>query len=281
MTIRLLHFVGGVFLLVLPSFLFISCEQKNELPDLTEFTRSDREQLGEFIQWELDQDGIYNIISNAFPYDSLYWYIQTLYDQSTTIIRRDLQSPANNRWDQQRSWKVSIIDDDTEQIAFVLPGGDLFLSSGLLKSLERTYELYYFLAFEANLMQEGYLLEQLVREYNAITLRNLISGTAPANSTTLDIITEDFPTLVFEPETVELIDRDAIKTICETSIYSRMGIAPFLLNNQNESAAWLASRKTYGGRPQNIEGLELEGSADCGDLTGNGAYAYYVLSVLD
>ena len=130
-------------------------------------------------------------------------------------------------------------------------------------------------------MHEGYLLERLVKEYNAITIRNLISGSAPANSTTLDIITEDFPNLIFEPETVELIDRDAVRTICRTSIYSNTGIAPFILNADNEEAAWLSSRRSYNGRVENIEGMESNEDFDCGNEIGDGDYEKYVLSILE
>jgi len=275
-----LNYIGGLLLAALCSVLLFSCQQRNELPDLEEFTRADRENLGEFLQWEFNQDETFDVLPQTFPYDSLYWYVQTLYNQSTSVMRRDLLSPTNNRWDQNREWTISIIDDD-EKIALILPGGNLYLSTSLLKSLERAYELFYFLSFEANLMQEGFLLERLVQEYNAITIRNLISGSAPANSTTLDIIAADFPTLIFAAETVELIDRDAVRTVCQTSVYSQTGIAPFILDAENDNAAWLASRLTYNGRTANIENIGIDGGFECGNLIGNGDYERYVLSALE
>lgn len=271
--------VGFFYLFVL--FLSTSaCKKQSVLPDLEEFTRADREQLGEFIKWKLDTDETYTILPETAPYDTLYWYVQTLYNQAISVIKRDQQSPSNNRWDNTRNWSISIIDT-IEKTAFILPGGDLYLSTGLLKSFEKEYELYYFLAFEANLMHEDFLLKRLVREYNAITLRNVISGSAPANSTTLEIIAEELPALDFVTETVESIDRFTIETICQTSVYNRVGIAPFLLNPDNEESPWLASRKSYNGRAEHLQVIELVGNFDCGDFKGDGQYGAYVLEVLE
>ena len=259
--------------------LFSACDKQQDVPDLEEFTRADREKLGEFIEWEMTNGGIFNILPQTAPYDSLYWYTQTLYNQATNVMRRDQQSPANNRWNQNQEWTISIFDDTTKT-AFVLPGGNLYLSTGLLKSLKREYELYYFLAFEANIMHEDFLLKRLVREYNAITLRNVISGSAPANSTTLDIITEELPSLIFETETVESIDRLTLETICQTSIYDHIGLAPFLLNSNNNDAIWLDTRRSYNGRTQHLQNIEIQGSFDCGDFKGDGLYEVYVLDAL-
>lgn len=271
---------GGNLVLAFLLLLFSACDKKPDLPDLEEFTRADREKLGEFIEWEMTNDGIYSILPKAPPYDTLYWYTQTLYNQAISVMRRDQQSPSNNRWNQERSWDIFIVDSE-EKTAFVLPGGNLYISTGLLKSLEKEYELYYFFAFEASLMHEDFLLKRLVREYNAITLRNVISGSAPANSTTLDIITEELPTLVFETETVEAIDREAVKTICQTSIYDRIGIAPFILDANNQGAAWLDSRKSYNGRAEHLQFIEVEGGFDCGNFKGDGHYGQFVLEVLE
>ncbi|MFT4760477.1 MAG: hypothetical protein ACI9XO_003862 [Paraglaciecola sp.] len=270
---------GGYLLVCLFILLFSACDKKAVVPDLEEFTRADREKLGDFIEWEMTNDGIYDILPQAAPYDTLYWYTQKLYNQAISVLQRDQQSPANNRWANGRSWDV-LIFEGAEKSAFVLPGGNLYLSTGLLKSLEKEYELYYFLAFEANIMHEDFLLKQLVREYNAITLRNVISGSAPANSTTLDIIARELPALVFETETVESIDGATLETICQTSVYDRVGIAPFILNSSNDEAAWLASRKSYNGRPEHLEAIEIEGDFDCGSFKGNGFYSKYVLDVL-
>ena len=271
---------GSCFAAFLLLLLLTACNKKPDLPDLEEFTRADREKLGEFIEWEMTNDGVYAILPQTPPYDTLYWYVQTLYNQATSVIRRDQQSPSNNRWNQLRSWDVSIIDSD-EKTAFALPGGNLYLSTGLLESLEKEYELYYFLAFEASLMHEDFLLKRLVREYNAITLRNVVSGSAPANSTTLDIIAEELPMLVFETETVESIDRETVKTICQTSVYNRVGIAPFILNSDNEEAAWLAARKSYNGRAEHLQSIEIDGGFDCGNFKGDGQYAKFVLGFLE
>ena len=271
---------GGQLLVCLCFLSLIACNQKPELPDLNEFTRADREKLGSFIKSDLLNNGNYTILPSSAPYDSMYWYVQTLYNQAISVVRRDQQSPGNNRWTQDRLWEIIIFEEEAKS-AFVLPGGDLFLSTGLLKTLEKEFELYYFLAFEANLMHHDFLLKRMVREYNAITLRNVISGSAPANSTTMSILAEELPALDFETENVESIDRFAVETICQTSVYDRVGIAPFLVNPANDDSPWLESRNSYNGRAEHLENIAIEGDFDCGNYKGDGQYAKYVLDILN
>ena len=83
-------------------------------------------------------------------------------------MQLDNQSPSDNRW--SGDWQIYIIDNDVEKHAFTLPGGDLFITTGMLTSFEKEYELYYLLTFEATLMHEGYLLDLLKQEYNSLTL---------------------------------------------------------------------------------------------------------------
>ena len=260
--------------------LLLSCQKDSIV--LPNFTRADQEKMGQLIEAELFADQVFQILPQTSPNDSMiYWYVQNLYNQATQTMRLDLSSPKSNRWQENRLWEVKIIDDDLEKIAFVLPGGNLYLSTGLLKSLEREYELYYFLTFESTLMHEDFLLNRLIREYNSITIQNVVDGTAAANAITIDIITEELPSLIFEPTFVEEIDQLTVRNICQTSIYNNNGLVPFLLEPTNANAAWLSSRQTYSNRASHIQGIEVQGSISCGDKTGSGNYQNYVLSMLE
>lgn len=268
-----------VALILLWAFFFPACQ--GELPDVPvkeEFTKKKLEQLGDMMQPRLLET--YSFLPQVPPFDtSVYWYVQTLYNQATSVMHRDMQSAPDNRWDKDRLWRVFIIDDDNLKHAFILPGGDLYISTGMLMSFRNEYELFYLLNFEGLIMHEGHLLNRLIHEYNSLTLKNIIEGNEGANQITADLIAEALPALAFEENTIEEVDRQTLNSVCETSILDPTGISPFLLDPDCESSAWLGTRPSYSERV-NILSSMLEGRTDCGDKKGTGNYQRFVLDVL-
>lgn len=273
-------FQAWAALIFMATSLFYSCQ--GELPDVPakeEFTKKKLEQLGSMMQTRLLET--YNFLPQVSPYDtSVYWYVQTLYNQATNVMHRDMQSAPDNRWDKDRLWRVFIIDDDDLKHAFVLPGGDLYISTGMLLSFKKEYELYYLLSFEALMMHEGFLLNRLILEYNSLTLNNIIEGNEGANQVTADLIADALPMLVYEKSITEELDRHTLNSVCETSILDPTGISPFLLSPGSETSRWLATRPSYNERVNLLSSM-LEGRTDCGDKKGTGNYQRFVLNVLE
>jgi predicted Zn-dependent protease len=269
----------AVFVLILLTiFLFPACQ--GELPDVPtkeEFTREKFEKLGSLLQPGILET--YQFLPQVPPYDTtVYWYVQTLYNQATTVMHRDMQSAPGNRWDKNRLWRVFIIDDDNLRHAFTLPGGDLFISTGMLRSFKKEYELYYLLTFEANLMHAGDMLNRLILEHNSLTINNIIEGNEGANGITADILAEELPQLDYDENTIKKNDQRTVRSICETSILDPTGIGPFLLTPESEDALWLQTRPSYDGRTSVIASM-VEGG--CGDKKGLGNYDRFILNVLD
>ncbi len=270
--------IGLISTILLLAFLFNSCQDDPvEVPDEDVFTKAKREQLGKLLMNDILANN--EFIPQVSPYDSAYWYIQTLYDQATHNMQLDNQSPTDNRW--TGGWNIYIIDNDDMKHAFVLPGGDLFITTGMLKSFEKEYELYYMLSFEAILMNESHLLNVLKQEYNSLTLINLIEGRATASGITITDVADDLPNLIFDKEMVKEADKETVSSICNTSILEPIGINPSLVNPDFQGAKWLSTRKSYNNRPSAIQGFANDNSADCGGNLGNGNYHPYVLDVLD
>ncbi len=266
--------------ILLLAVLFTNCQDNSlQVPTKDEFTKEKREAFGKMMANDVISN--YSILPEDSPYDSLYWYIQTLYNQASSIIQLDKQSPVDNRWNPDREWKVSVIENDEMKHAFALPGGDLFISTGLLRSFEREYEFFYLLTFEAALMAEGHLLERLIEEYNSLTINNLIEGRATGNETTIYEVASTLPTLVFDDGIVELTDEETVASICTTSILEPTGINNVLLDGSFQPAEWLKTRPSYSNRPAKILDFSNQNAADCGSSIGMGNYQKFVLDVLN
>jgi len=272
--------IGLVFTYLLVAS--IGCKPEPIDPPSSEsITKSDREALGTKLTKLLQNRPVdYPILANEGQDTIAYQFIQTLYNQATAIIRLDLNSSAGNRWNQERDWSVYILDKDDLVDAFTMPAGDLFITTGFLKSIEREYELFYLLSFEANLMNEKYLLNRMVSEYNTVNLISLINGAVESNGISVAQVMKDVAEFVFNESEVRQIDGETVSSICNTSVYRGDGIAKIIEQESGTTNYWLQKRMTYGGR----EGVALdfaEEFGNCGSLRTTGAYQEFVLDILD
>lgn len=249
-----------------------------DVPDEQSFSKEKLETLGTLLRNELlDQHGF---LPDLPPYDtSVYWYVQTLYDQATRTIHLDKHSPTNDRWNQQRQWQVFVIKDDAAKLAFTLPGGDFFITTAMLRSFKKDYELYALLSFEAKLMSDGHLMKELVRRYNSLTINGLIESKGEQSALTAEELAQVLPSIAYDAETVETIDEAGVDNTCGTSILDPMGLLPFLDAPENQEAKWLLTRPSYTGRAN-----ELPGMVDdfCNNSQQGGEnYRRFVLNQLD
>jgi hypothetical protein len=248
-----------------------------------QFTKPQLESLGQILQQSIaDNQGHFDLLPNSAPYDtSIYWFIQTLYDQATNTMRVDHQSPDDNRWSVDRKWKVHILIDEIRNV-FVLPGGDLYITTGLLNILKEEYELYYLLSFEANLMNEGRLLETLVSEINANRLDEMIRRNFEPYNQEVIQLTKTLSSLVFNPDDIEANDQKTMNAICNTSQWNRFGLIP-LLEHFDTNVEWFNYRSSYGNRIEWL--LNIEPEDNCGNLRTNNpagiGYKRYVLDQLN
>lgn len=263
---------GAAIVLLCLLFSFFGCRPDlPEVPKNESFTRERLETLGDLLRQEMLST--YQFLPEIAPFDtSVYWYVQTLYSQATYAFHLDRQSPTDNRWRQDREWKVFIIDDDNWVHVFALPGGDLFVTTGLLKSLHEEYELFALLSFEASLMHEGHLLNQLIETYNSLVISKIIDSSEGAGP-----VSAALPALVFAEKTVEDADEQSLDNVCATSILDPTGIAPLMEVPGFESSQWAATRPWYPGRKSKILAMPTH---QCGKLKTNGGYQRFVLDRL-
>ena len=263
---------------------FSSCRKPPVVPNPSDFTKAKREHLGDLVKVAISANpDNFPVLPLTNNFDSTYWYIQKLYNQVTRAMRVDGFAPADNRWDSNRDWQVTIINKDELKTAFITPGGHIYLSTGLLKSLTKENQLYYILAFEATLMNDDFLFHRLVNQFNTTTLDNLLNGIPSNNEPTLNDIAEAISNIEFDTDVVEIIDRRAISLICKTSIFDRSGIISVLDLLDETDTKWLQTRKSYEVRDQLdfILNLPVNPGGDCGTFVSNGGYQKYILEKLD
>ncbi|MEM6964709.1 MAG: hypothetical protein AAF573_08095 [Bacteroidota bacterium] len=280
------HFVGlkTILLFLISGLLFFTSCRKEDIPAPSEFTKEKREQLGDLIKVAIASDqSKFPQLSQTGLHDSTYWYVQKLYNQAINVLRNDGQSPSHDRWDKSRAWQVTILNIDDEKTAFVTPGGHLFISTGLLKSLEKEYELYYILTFEATLMHERFVLNRLINEYNTTTLENLIQGVPQsAGMPTLNDVAATIGELQFDENMTMEIDQRVVSLICKSSIFDRTGIISIMDNLEPNDTKWMQTRQSYDYRDQIdfIVNLPVDAGDDCGNFRSNGGYQKFVLDRL-
>ncbi len=264
--------------LIIAAFLVASCQgDLPNVPSEQNFTKEKLEKLGQMLRNELHEQ--HEFLPNWAPYDtSVYWYVKTLYGQATSTMHLDKQSPAYNKWDQSRDWEVFILKNDAEQLAFTLPGGDFFISTGMLKRFKKDYELYALLSFEATLMNDGYLLAQWVREYNSLTINNLIEGNDQPNPLTAAVLAQEMTSFVFDTKTVEKVDKAAIENTCTTSVLSPVGLLPMISDSDFEGSKWLQTRPNYDGRKEMLPDVAEDRCQN--NQLGGGNYQRFVLNRL-
>lgn len=262
---------------IICSMLFFACQgDLPEVPDEKSFTKESLEKLGNMLRNELLLQ--HEFLAELPPYDtSVYWYIQTLYNQATSVMHLDKQSPTYDQWNHERLWKVYIIKQE-ERLAFALPGGDFFISTGMLKSFKKDYELYALLSFEATLMNDGHLLAQWTKKYNTLTISNLIEGNATPNQLTAELLAEEMILLPFETTVVETADESAIENTCNTSLLNPLGLMPILENPDFSGSTWLLTRPSYDGRHQYLPAVADDA---CETRQRGNNYQRYVLDRLN
>lgn len=273
-----------ILLCIVACCLLTACRDEFEpIEKPSDFTKEKREALGDLIQAAIAQHpDEFPILPNIPPYDTtVYWYTQTLYNQATNALHLDNQSADENRWDIDRPWRVTVLDQE-DLNAFAIPGGHFYISTGFLKALETEHELYYILTFEAMLMNDRRLLNRLISEHNTNTLSNIGKRIPNNDGTDAFTLAQTLSNLVLESEEVMQVDALTADQICASSIFNRFGVLSILDRLQNDlTFKWLETR--YYDSPTRREYLRnvLEPEGSCGDVIHNSGYERYVLDVLD
>lgn len=218
------------------------------------------------------------LLSDISPFDVLpieenellYRYIDQLYLQSYRVLR------STDNWTKSRTWRIAIIRAEN-QAAFTLPGGNIVITTGMLKTFQAEYELYYLLSFENALMnnEEIYFSNIVSFIENTIDLEELINNPDPARA--LEIGIELYQEQSFSAFEISIIDQLAMELICESGSWRNDGLVQFL-TRLNPDSAWMLSRPSVINRVDEISSISAQLS--CNNTIRERSPGFYINEVL-
>lgn len=273
--------MGKIYVLL--AFLILSlagCKRESDLPEIApnQFSKEQRESLGEFLTLSIfDQPALYPIRPvNTLKDSILYAYLQWHYDQVNFRFQFNNDDIKNDSWSTQENWKVYIVEDTENTFSFTLPGGTSFISLAMLNALSGAEELYATLALESVRMTSRFQFYKLIELFGSQRLLEITrKGIAPDGTNASDILSE-LRTAQYDQEVVHILDQMTIEHICQSSIFSPLG----LLNQENSfrmlNLDWIERKSTPNRRSFIINTIETSFER-CGNRFDQGDYKKYVL----
>ena len=188
--------------------------------------------LNEYLQNAVEYD-----VLNSNEYPEAYTYINQLIEmlvQTPQVMNRTFYD-----------WNIYVIHDDSRTAVFSLPGGRVFIYTGLLRRLESEAELISLLAHEIFINDQDLSTQKLVSGFGGSSVGNLLIGTATEEDKREYV--EFLASLRLDNELVYQADSAAIETLCPFR-YDVLGTL-YILNNYAEqsgdlSVEWIEARVT-------------------------------------
>ncbi len=239
-----------VFALIV--FFLIGCEKTGSVirQNFDEFTIQEQINIGNTMKQEIEtmQDvfPIMNKLTNKCAYDRLDILFNTLVTTSVVKNRKEFD------------WSLYIIDNDQIKNAFTLPGGHIYIYSGLIKFLKTESQLVAVLGNEIAYADDEYTLNTLREEHGNLTLGDLSLGNSVPN---LPEILTNLPYTQYNDSFVKKADSISISLICPFQ-YDAGSLQSFIESASASSIEWVSSKRggDINNRIQEIESL----TGNCG-----------------
>lgn len=217
------------------SLLFTACDKEPDTVvaiDKEEFTVEDQSTIATNLSYLIDQTVNYYEVLDTNQYEAFYTYINSIF---TSVVNTN---PVETRKD--FDWNVFVLKDDNLKTTFGIPGGKVYITTGMLKSIQSENELFSILAHEVYYIDQGVALATLKAEYGALVLGDLILGT---NSTAAIDMAETIYTLKYSNEQVMEADQFVVDLICPFQ-YEARGLKSYIeyAMLSEESVDWLEYR---------------------------------------
>ena len=190
---------------ILLMVLVASCKKTDRLVD---FTEADEIALGEKLSNAILNDPDYSVIpseGNTIPYG----YVNSLLSEitATSVITKG----------EAFTWTIYLLDDDTRQ-AFALPGGHIFVSTGMIFFLDNEDQFSGLIAHLVAHINQSHITEALFFKYGVNGLKGIASSgdATELKSIISDLdLTDDF--LIFTRGNELEADSLAISMLSETN----------------------------------------------------------------
>jgi len=177
----------------------------------------------------LNMPEIYPILDkaqNKCAYDRVEVLFKTLLNTSTINNRRTFE------------WQIHLIDNNEISNAFSLPGGHIFLYTGLLKFIETESQLVAILGNEIAYTDNEYTLNTLRAEHGNSVMSDLSLGKKVPSLSEMLI---DLPYLGYDKATILQADSVSLALICPFQ-YDANSLKYFIEKATEEEIAWTISK---------------------------------------
>ena len=217
----------------------------------SEFPPEDQIKIGQAFKDQFDHNSQdFNILSHT-EYAQAYSYLNTLFH---TLLNT---APIEHRRDYE--WTLDIIQNDSLQTAFFLPGGHLYLYTGLLKYLDTESQLLSVIGHELYYVDTELLVKQMSEEFGATTLGDILLDNGVDQ---LSELASAMPSIAFEEDKVLLADSFSVHLVCPFQ-YEPLGIKNIVEKARHNEAAllWLSTRPAN--PAYRIQRIEIQ-AIECG-----------------
>ncbi len=209
------------------------------------FTVQDDIALGREFSKQIESDPKQFPILPERGNEEVYRYIRGL----TKKILNSGQVPYRNEFE----WQVKIIKDDSTLNAFAVPGGYLYVYTGLIKFLDTEDQLAGVMGHEIAHAALRHSTQQMTKLYGAEILRQMITGRSQAG--VLEQVALGLVALKFSRKHESQADEYSVRFLCNTEYYAG-GAAGFFKKIQGHGQAppeFLSTHPNPGNRVKAIE----------------------------
>lgn len=195
------------FFLAVCWVLLLACDDSNQQVVsivLEDATPEQQGTIGDALQRATDAE--FNILDRSDPeYETLYAYLNA-------HLRALVVHPVTQRRDLY-AWDVTVVHNDTLRTAWTLPGGHLYVTSGLFRYLRDETELVALLAHELHYADSDVAVNKLIgtKAIGGARLGDLLLGQTPDD---LPNVVRTIAELEFDEGDVLNADARAIRTVC-------------------------------------------------------------------
>jgi len=238
MGFKELHF-SVLFIVIL--LIFSSCRKEPLEPsrgNQLEFSSDEQSMLGGEIIDRIYSNPVTYPVLDKNEYPEAYKYLQD------SILKIAVNTASVSRR-LDFDWKINIVHDDDDRNAFIVPGGKIFIYTGLLKFLESNAELMGVVAHEIAYADSELLIENLIDRFEGAKLRDVVDR---KDMSIVEDIAEYFQTIRYNNHAVIHADTFAINLLCPFN-YDPAGLKNLIIRADTTNAGtdfkWLTAKR-YG-----------------------------------
>lgn len=222
------------------------------LIDQEEFNSGERRRMSAFLEESIKENTNFTVMNPLATSEvaSFYEYLDRNYQ---TLVNTD---KVTNR--AKLRWSIHILKDDESKNTFITPGGVMYITTGMLKTIKTEHELINILAHEISYADGDVLLNKLKTDYGGDVLFEVIAGQYPPE---LSLMAEELQNIAYSESEVLEADSYAIDIICDF-LYDPHGMRDFLKRviANEDNLEWMKNRPSSEDRPILVE----QSASGCG-----------------